>query len=242
MRYLFTIIIYLFIQSAVFSATLADFSAHYDLYYNEFFVGQSTRNLATKNNDVTYSSTSKTAGIAKWFYDVTVTETSKLSYKNKQLNFVSYVYNEKDKDKNEGYELYLNKSDQLYNSHEKKNYPITKNLHDTLGFTVAIMLDMQAGKRKIKYSIAEKDNLKTYTLKFIKKETLMSDKGKIDTLKMEHYDPETKYRFTFWCAENMGFLPVRIRNINPKGDENLLNLTQFNQNPIHLNLYEEDTE
>ena len=242
MRYFVTIIIYFFIHSAVFSAPMGNFSARYDLYHNEFFVGESTRNLVTENNDVTFSSISKTAGIAKWFFDVTVTEISKLRYKNEQLNFISYVYNEKAKDKNEGYELHLNKSHQLYNSHEKKIYPATKNLHDTLGFTVAIMLDMQAGNRIIKYTIAEKDNLKTYSLKFIKKEKLKTDKGEIDTLKMEHYDPATKYRFTFWCAENMGFLPVRIRNINPKGDENLLNLTHFNQKPIHLNLYEDDFE
>ena len=242
MPYLITIIIYFFAQNIAFSAPLKDFTARYDLYYNGFYVGKSTRSLESKNNLVIFSSIAKTAGMAALFADITVTETSKLSYVNHRLNFVSYLYDEKGNKKNEKYELHLDKSFRLYNSYEKKIYPATKYLHDTLGFTAAIMLDMQAGKRNIKYTIAEKDNFKPYTLKFIKKEALITDKGEINTLKMEHYDPETKYRFTFWCAEDMGFLPIKISNINPKGDENLLNLTHFNNKPIHLSLDEEEIE
>ena len=102
------------------------------------------------------------------------------------------------------------------------------------------MYDLQAGKREIQYSVAEKKKLKTYILKFIKKENIQTSNGEISTLKMEHYDPQTKHRFTLWCAENMGFLPVRILKINHKGNEDLLNLTQFNNKKIHLNLDEDE--
>lgn len=242
MPYLITIIIYFFSQNIAFSAPLKDFTTRYDLYYNGFYVGKSSRALETKNNLATFSSIAKTAGMAALFANITVTENSKLRYVNNSLNFFSYLYDEKGNDKNEKYELHLDKTLRLYNSHEKKFYPATKNLHDTLGFTVAIMLDMQAGKRNIKYTIAEKDNFKPYTLKFIQKEVFRTDKGEISTLKMEHYDPETKYRFTFWCAEDMGFLPIKISNINPKGDENSLILTHFNHNEINLNFDNEDSE
>ncbi len=242
MRYLLTLIFYFILHSIAFAAPIKDFTASYDLYHNEFYIGQSTRRLKTKNKFLTFTSTAETAGIAAWFFNITITETSKLRFKNKRLNFFSYQYNEKNNDKNEGYQLRLDKSHQFYNSHTKQLYPAAKNLHDTLGFTVAIMLDLQAGKREITYTIAEKDNLKTYTLKFIKKEKLITNTGEISTLKMEHYNPQTKHRFTFWCAENMGFLPVRIRNINHKGDENLLNLTHFNQQSIYLNLDSEEPD
>lgn len=242
MRYLITIILALIFQSIAYAATVKDFTASYDLYHNEYFVGKSKRSLNTNNKSLTFSSIAETAGIVAWFINVTITETSKLQLKNKRLKFVSYIYNEKKSDKNKGYQLRLDKVHKLYNSHTKQLYPVTKNLHDTLGFTVAIMQDLQAGKRNITYTIAEKDKLKEYTLKFIKKEKLATDKGEIITLKMEHYDPQTKRRFTFWCAEDMNFLPVRIRNINHKGDESLLNLTNFNQQPISLNVYTEEYE
>lgn len=236
MRYLITLFFYLFLQSSVFAAAVKDFTATYDLYHNEFYVGTSTRNLITENKRFTFSSVAETAGIAAWFFNITITETSKLLFKNKRLNFLSYNYNEKNNDKNKSYQLRLDKSQQFYNSHTKQLYPVTKNLHDTLGFTVAIMHDLQTGKREVKYTIAEKDKLKTYILKFIKKENLATNKGAISTLKMEHYNAQTKHRFTFWCAENMGFLPVRIRNINKKGDEKLLNLTRFNHQAVYLNM------
>lgn len=102
------------------------------------------------------------------------------------------------------------------------------------------MHDMQAGNRSITYTIAEKDKLKTYSIKFIQKENLATNNSSVPTLKMEHYNPQTKQRFTFWCAENMGFLPIRIRKINRKGKEILLNLTQFNQKKIYLSLDDED--
>ena len=242
MRYFITLFLYLTLQSITFSAPLKDFTATYELYHNNFYVGKSTRTLVTKNKFLTFTSVSKTAGLAALFFNVTLTETSKLRFKNKRLQFFSYHYDEKKNDETEGYEIRLNKNNTFYNSSEKKSYPVVKNLHDTLGFSVAIMYDLQSGKREIKYTIAEKDNLKTYTLKHIKNEDLITDKGVIKTLKMEHYNPKTNHRFTFWCAEDMGYLPVRILNINHKGDENLLNLTQFNQKKIFLELDEEETD
>ena len=242
MPYLISIILAVILQSTANAEAVKDFSANYDLYHNEFFIGKSKRSLSSENKDLTFSSIAETAGVAAWFFNITITETSKLRLKNNRLNFVSYTFNEKNGDENKGYQLRLDKDHKFYNSHMKQLYPITKNLHDTLGFTVAIMQDLQAGKRNITYTIAEKDNLKKYTLKFIKKEKLATDKGEISTLKMEHYDPQKKHRFTFWCAENMNFLPVRIRNINHKGDESLLNLTHFNQQPISLSVYTEEDE
>ena len=242
MQYLITIILTVILQTNLNAAPVKDFTATYDLYHNEFFVGKSKRSLNTENKNLTFSSIAETAGVAAWFFNVTITEISKLKLKNKRLNFISYTYNEKNSDETKGYKLHLDKKHSFYNSHTKQLYPTTKNLHDTLGFTVAIMQDMQEGKRNITYTIAEKDNLKKYTLKFITKEELQTDNGKISTLKMEHYDPQTKHRFTFWCADKMNFLPVRIRNINHKGDESLLNLTHFNQQPISISVYTEESE
>ena len=242
MRYLITILLYLGFQTTSFATPIKDFTARYNLYHNETYVGQTTRRLVTENNNITFSSIAKTEGIVAWFVDITITETSKLRYKNNRLNFVSYSYNEKKNDENKGYQLRLDKSNKFYNSHTKEFYPVANNLHDTLGFTAAIMQDMQNGKREIKYTIAEKKKLKTYTLKFITKENIATNDGQITTFKMEHYNPQTKERFTLWCAENMGFLPVRIHNINRKGDENLFNLTQFNQKKFYLDLPEEELE
>ena len=244
MRYLILLSLYFLLQSVALSAPIKDFTANYNLYHNEMYVGQSTRNLTTQNKLLTFTSVAKTAGIAAWFVNMTITETSKLRFKNNRLHFISYHYNEDKNGKNKSYQLHLDSPHKLYNSYTKKHYPAVDNMHDILGFTVAIMHELQTGNREIKYTIAEKKKLKTYTLKLLTQENLTTDKGTISTLKMEHYDPDTKRRFTFWCAENMGFLPVRILNINEKGDENLINLTHFNQKAInlHLNFHNEESD
>jgi hypothetical protein len=40
----------------------------------------------------------------------------------------------------------------------------------------------------------------------------------------------------------MGFLPVRILSNNRKGNKSLLNLTQFNQKKLYLELDEDESE
>lgn len=99
MRYLLTIVFYLFIQTTSSSAPLKDFTVSYDLYHDEMYIGQTSRNLVANDKFLTFSSVAKTAGIAAWFYDITISEKSKLRYKDQQLNFFSYSYNENKNDK-----------------------------------------------------------------------------------------------------------------------------------------------
>jgi len=122
MKHLITIILTLVFQSITYAATVKDFTATYDLYHNEFYVGKSERSLNTENKNLTFSSIAETAGVAAWFFNITITEISKLRLKNKRLNFVSYSYNEKDSDKNKGYQLYLEKTHNFYNTHTKQLY------------------------------------------------------------------------------------------------------------------------
>ena len=77
---------------------------------------------------------------------------------------------------------------------------------------------------------------------FDKKENITTNSGHITTYKMEHYNPLTNERFTLWCAEDMGFLPIRISSYNRKGNSSLLNLTKFNKIKLNLELNEEELE
>lgn len=242
MRYINTLLLYFSMQTFLFASPINNFVAQYDLYHNQTYVGKTERRLVSKNKLLTFSSIAKTDGFLSWFADITVTEKSQLQAQDNSLNFISYSYLEVDGSKKKQYQLHIDKSKSIYNSHTQKTYPLNHDLHDTLGFTVAIMHDMKKGKREIKYSIAEKDSLKTYTLKFIEKVNIETQTGNIETFKMEHYNPHTNERFTLWCAKNMDFLPIRILSINRKGDENLLNLSQFNNKKVYLELTEEESD
>lgn len=243
MRYLYLTIIF-FIYPLFASASpvspVKDFSATYEVYKNNFFLGNTKRKLTTKDNVLHFTAVTETAGIAALFFNIKIIETSKLIYRNDALNIHSYKYDEKNKDKHIVHQLYIDDSKQLYNSYTKLQYPITKNLHDGLGFSIAMMHDLQNGKRDLKYTIAEKEDLKDYHIRFVRKENLPIYNGQLETIKIEHTNPNTKDRFTFWCVESMGFLPVRILNVKNNGDQVLLNLSHFNQKEIHLKMDEDD--
>lgn len=241
MRFISVIFTILLMQPLVFASTIKDFTANYAVYQNGFFLGNSQRRLNRPNNIYNLSSITESAGIAAWFFKVKIVETSKLRLKDNKLFFYSYSYDEKQKNKHDKHSLSLSKSNKLYNSFTKQYYPLSNNLHDGLGFTLAIMHDLKNGIRKLKYTIAEKEHLKSYFIKFISEENISTDDGDVKTLKMEHYDAKTKSRFTFWCAEKYDFLPIRINNIKQNGDEITLNLTRYNNKDVYLYL-DEDNE
>ena len=89
--------------------------------------------------------------------------------KNNTLNIYSYNYDEQKNDERITHQLHIDKSGKLYNSYTKQQYPITANLHDGLGFSIAIMQDLKKGIRDIKYTIAEKKKLRNwvYSVKVI---------------------------------------------------------------------------
>lgn len=238
---LVTALLLLFINSSVLAATVNNFSANYDVYQNGFYLGTSLRTLTNNKNTFTFTSVTQSGGIAAWFFDVKINETSTLIQKDNHLSISSYKYEEKQKNKHEILELKIDETQQLYNSYNKQHYPLTQNMYDGLGFSIALMHDLKNGLREVNYTIAEKEHLKSYQLKFRGFEKLREGNKTINTLKMEHFDPESKYRFTFWCAETMDFLPIRIRNVKNNGDEIVLNLSEFNQKAIYLDLENDDS-
>lgn len=230
---LLTAIIFL-LPAFTFASPVANFSASYAVYKNGFFLGNSKRTLKAEKNILNYSAVTETAGIAAIFFDVTINEISKLTLKDNKLGIHSYTYDEKNGDKRTIHQLYIDKTGKLFNSYTKENYPITSNLHDGLGFSIAMMADLKKGLRDIKYTIAEKEKLKDYHIKYVKEEILPSDSGGLKTIKIEHTEPGSKNRFTFWCAPSMGFLPVIIQNVKNNGDEVLLKLTDYNNKAVYL--------
>ena len=242
MQNVFLAVILFILPTLSFASAVKDFSSRYAVYKNDFFLGNTTRILNTKDNLLNFTAVTKSAGFAALFYDIKITETSKLKLKDNVLNIHSYKYDEKKNDKRITHQLHIDKSGKLYNSFTQQQYPVTSNLHDGLGFSIAIMHDLKNGLRDIKYTIAEKKKLKNYHLKFIKEETLETVSGDLKTIRIEHYNPKTQKRFTFWCAESMGFLPVRILNVKANGDEVLLNLTHYNNKEINLDIDEEEED
>lgn len=216
------------------AAAVKDFVAIYDLYYNGIYVGKSTRTLKTENHILTFHSLAKSAGLAAIFVDVTINETSKLIYKNDRLQFFSYHYDEVNNDKHDEFSIVRKGKKQIYNSFRQKTFPLVSNLQDQLGFSVTLMHDLRKKEADITYSLADKEQIKNYTLKLLGHEKIDTDAAPLDTVKLEFKDKGNNARFVVWCAPSMDYVPVRILSVTPHGNENMLKLNNYNGRKIYI--------
>ncbi len=81
---------------------------------------------------------------------------------------------------------------------------------DKLAVQLAMMLDLQAGKKDMHYAIADGGKLKTYHFRQIGTERLQTPAGVFDTVKIERLRKDTKRATLLWCAPALHYLPVRI--------------------------------
>lgn len=236
------VVTFVFVSSPLY-ADIDPFNSRYEVFHNNIYVAKSFRTV-TRNGDKSLLFEAKTepAGIAAWFFDINILEKSLLEINDAKLKFKEYSYSEiKDGKLNtsESFQIKKTSQKQFYNSHLKETHPVTDNLHDILGFLLAMMNKAQQGEKNITLTIAEKDNLKPYHLKYLGEEELETRDSNQQTLKFEHRSHDSRFSFIFWLSPKLNYLPVRILNRKDNGDEILMNLTHFNNKSYYFNELEE---
>ncbi|NNL99496.1 MAG: DUF3108 domain-containing protein, partial [Gammaproteobacteria bacterium] len=83
---------------------------------------------------------------------------------------------------------------------------------DKLAYQVAIMRDLAAGQRSLKYRIADDQRIKVYELATLATETINTPSGSYTALKLARTNARGDRSTTFWCAEELGFLAVRVEH------------------------------
>lgn len=84
-------------------------------------------------------------------------------------------------------------------------------LLDKLLYQLAIMWDLEDGKRQLEYRFVDGGEIKTYRFANHGEETLETPLGAIKTVKLERITEKgDKRKTTLWCARDWRYLPVRI--------------------------------
>ncbi len=91
--------------------------------------------------------------------------------------------------------------------------PGTPEVMDKLLYQLAIMLDLEAGKARASYTIADGGKIKNYSFEKLGRERLQTPLGEFDTIKMIRYKDNRTRTVTLWCAEKLRYLPVKVENI-----------------------------
>ena len=200
------------------------FEATYEVYYTEFYLGDTVRKLTKQNQHTwTYSSHTRPKGFASAFVSDNIDEVSVI--KNGDLNYnpISYSYNQYGGKKEIAFKLKFDWSaKQLSNSYTKKTYPLKTSSHDLLSFQIQLMKDMQANKKSVSYTIADKKRIDTYHLTFIQSELLETPLKTYSTIKLESNKIRNKMQFIIWCAPEFDYLPIKVVRIDKKGRESVM--------------------
>ncbi|HSS65950.1 MAG TPA: DUF3108 domain-containing protein, partial [Gammaproteobacteria bacterium] len=84
---------------------------------------------------------------------------------------------------------------------------------DKLGYMLVLMEDLKAGKRSVRYHIADgKNRMKVYKLKVVGEERMTTALGTVGVLKIVRERKDDDRETTIWVAPELDFMPVRIEH------------------------------
>ena len=103
--------------------------------------------------------------------------------------------------------------------------PVPPGTMDKFNYILAMMRDLSRGKRRVEYTIADGGRrLKHYVLTDVGEERIETALGTFDTTVIRRERESGKRQTTFWCAGELGFLPVKIVHVERDGQSMTLQI------------------
>jgi len=199
----------------------AYFPATYRVSKNGFPLGLAERRLQTRPDGTqVFVSRAHPTGLAAVFVSDTITERSVERRQGDRIRPLRYSYRQSGGRHERQWSLRFDWSaHRVTSSHEHIQHTLAPHTQDLLSFQLALMLDLQAGKRRFSYPIVDKKEMHDYGFKTVGQQMLRTRVGRLKTLKLVHKDVQGEGSFVFWCAVNYGYLPVRIERTDEDGDK-----------------------
>jgi len=212
------------------------FTASYDVNMNGFDLGVSERQLIKESStQYTYKSYTYATGVARWFIKDKITESSHYQLLNNTINPIRYDYKNSNGKSKDNYSIIFDtKKNTATRTKDNITHIIADNEQDLLSFQIAIIHAIQQHNKNIKFTIVDNKRIGEYTLNHTKNEKLKTESGEIDTFVMESNSIKNKYRFTFWCAKQYDYFPIKMQRIKNNGDVLLIQLNRLNGKEINL--------
>lgn len=205
------------------------FTALYRLYINELPIGHQELTLLP-NEDGSYRYTAKTdsIGIAAFLRDDSLNELSTFRYRNQRIQPQDYEFHHV----REGHERHVRihfdwDTNTVTNDIQGDRWQmdIPDNALDKLVVQLAMILDLQQGRRDMEYAIADGGKLKTYRFKVREAETVRTPAGKFEALKLERLRADQDRTTYIWAAPELDYLPVQIKQI--EHEDNVVYLSRL---------------
>lgn len=93
---------------------------------------------------------------------------------------------------------------------KKVDLPTQPGLLDSLSVQAALMHDLLAGRMPERFALVDRDRIKDYLYTSQGQEPVQTDTGNYDTVIFSSSRPGSRNATWFWCAPELGYLPLRV--------------------------------
>ncbi len=210
------------------------FEAVYELKKGFVTFGETRRTLKKlEQGRFTYESKTKPTGFAAFFVKGEVSEKSIWQFQGERLQPLEFSYLNTGGGKKREVELKFDwQAKKVTNriNGDPWTMALTDGTLDKLLYQLSLMKDLAAGKKQMKYAIADGGKLKTYDIRVRGEETIETPAGKFDTIIVAREGDERST--TMWCAKSLNYLPVKIQQIEADGNRFSAELSQVKGLPV----------
>lgn len=207
-----------FLTMALTPAAFADippFAARYTLSRSGIPLGENIRTLGKSDGAFLYQSVTRASGLLARFIREELIERSEWVYEgaapDTRIRPLEYQ-SRREKGKKEKWIRQIfdweKSTTTSINSARSWRMPLKPDSQDRLSYQLAIMDDLQKGRKNLDYPIVDSDKTKTYRFVILGEEQLKTAIGPLRTLKIQRTGD--KRMTTVWCAIDLHYLPVAL--------------------------------
>jgi len=187
------------------------FTAVYAVKTSGMTIGETKRVLSHTGEHYQFESITRPKGVARLLTSGQVVERSLWTFFHDQPRPEHYTFlnsgSKKNRDVRLDFDWDKNRVINTVNG-EPWSMPLEQGTQDKLLYQLRIMQDLPTNKTTLRYPVADGGKLKYYDIDIIGKERIRTKLGVFDTVRLRRVKGSRKT--TLWCAEQLGYLPVRI--------------------------------
>ena len=213
------------------------FTTEYDVTRNNVYLGISTRQLFMRDQGRTldYGSSTTPKGLVALLFSDRFIEHSLIRVTPQGLQPHRYDYQRTGGKKEITFQASFDwKQQRIHMSNTPDAQPLSANTQDLLSFQLALMEGLYQGQRQFSFHIVDHKRIQLQTLEYDKTIKMRTSHGELDVLQLEHKAEKSDYRFTFWCAKQLHYLPIMIQKTEQDGDITKLKLKRLNDVEFRL--------
>jgi hypothetical protein len=213
---------------------LAPFEVDYEINRSGLTLIEMHRRLRSNGyGEFRFESDSETTGALSWFVKDRIHEATLWRRQDDWLQPLTYRYVQRGGKNEKHIELIFDWTANTVTDRDSQplwRAEIPPQTTDKLLYQLQLMLDLQAGRETLAYTIADSGKLRHYRYQRVGEERLQLALGTYATIKL-HRDAGRRST-TIWCAPALNYLPVRIEHTEKDGSRMQANVTRIKGLPL----------